>query len=502
MQFFTLRQGIKTIRLDQRESPIGVAACHSGKMNRPPILTILDLIGDPVEPADFPEAHLRFRNQRWAEAIGLGGLDDADWTRHFARFEPLPGNLPHPLALRYHGHQFGTYNPELGDGRGFLFAQLEAPDGKMLDLGTKGSGQTPWSRQGDGRLTLKGAVREVLASSYLEALGVTTSKTFSVIETGEQLHRGDEPSPTRSAVLVRLLHSHIRFGSFQRLAWLKDAAGMARLLEHCVDTYHPGARRADVSEMTTAFLTQVSEATARMVAQWMAAGFVHGVMNTDNFNITGETFDFGPYRFLPVSDPNFTAAYFDQSGLYRFGRQPTQAAWALQQLASALLLLASAEELTEALASFQPTYQQAFARHTLFLLGLQDGPDPEEDLTFLQTFYGWMTTSGAGWAQTFFDWFGGEASLARAAASPQAELYAAADFAPVRKALLAHQPDRPERLAHAYFQADRPVSLVIDEIEALWAPIAETDDWQAFEAKLAAIDSLGNAIGTIANIAT
>lgn len=469
-------------------------------MTRPPILDIADMVGDPVAPADFPKTVLRYRNQRWADQVGLGGLSDPDWISHFARFDPLAGNLPEPLALRYHGHQFGTYNPQLGDGRGFLFAQLEGPDGRTLDLGTKGSGQTPYSRQGDGRLTLKGAVREVLASSYLEALGVSTSKTFSVVETGEELHRGDEPSPTRSAVLVRLLHSHIRFGSFQRLAWMEDHAGLERLLDHCVTTYHPGARRAETSEMTAAFITEVSEATARMVAQWMAAGFVHGVMNTDNFNITGETFDFGPYRLLPVSDPNFTAAYFDETGLYRFGRQPTQAGWALQQLASALLPLASVDELTAALASFQDVYQTAFARHTLFLLGLRDGPNLAGDLTFLQTFYGWMTASEASWAQTFFDWFGGLESQDRAAGSPQAGLYAEAEFAPVREMLLAREPDRPERLQHTYFQASRPVSLVIDEIENLWTPIAEDDDWGRFEKKLASIEKLGGALRTIADV--
>ena len=124
--------------------------------------------------------------------------------------------------MRYHGHQFRVYNPDLGDGRGFLFAQLrEAGTGRLLDLGTKGSGQTPWSRTADGRLTLKGGVREVLAAEMLEALGVPTSRAFSLIETGEALQRNDEPSPTRSAVLTRLSHSHIRFGTFQRHAYLR-----------------------------------------------------------------------------------------------------------------------------------------------------------------------------------------------------------------------------------------------------------------------------------------
>jgi uncharacterized protein YdiU (UPF0061 family) len=145
---------------------------------------------DPVEPALFPEHRQRFRNRRWDARVGLSGLTDAEWIEHFGRFAPLPDNLPEPLALRYHGHQFQTYNPDLGDGRGFLFAQmLDVEDGRLLDLGTKGSGQTPWSRSGDGRLTLKGGVREVLATELLEALGVYTSKTLSLVETGEALER-------------------------------------------------------------------------------------------------------------------------------------------------------------------------------------------------------------------------------------------------------------------------------------------------------------------------
>ena len=204
-----------------------------------------DAFFDIVRPADFPETRLRFRNDRWAARVGLADLSDAEWTRHFGRFEPLPDNLPEPLALRYHGHQFRAYNPDLGDGRGFLFAQLrDETDGRLLDLGTKGSGTTPWSRQGDGRLTLKGGLREILATEMLEALGVYTSKSFSLIETGEALIRGDEPSPTRSAVLVRLSHSHIRIGSFQRLAALGQFAEMRRLVDHCIAHFWPEAAEA------------------------------------------------------------------------------------------------------------------------------------------------------------------------------------------------------------------------------------------------------------------
>ena len=177
------------------------------------ISEIADFIADPVAAADFPEHRLRWRHHGAATEVGLSGLSDNEWIAHFGRFEPLSGTLAQPLALRYHGHQFRVYNSDIGDGRGFLFAQMRDGAGRLMDLGTKGSGQTPHSRFGDGRLTLKGGVREILATEMLEALGVETSRTFSLIETGEALHRGDEPSPTRSAVMVRLNHGHIRIGS-------------------------------------------------------------------------------------------------------------------------------------------------------------------------------------------------------------------------------------------------------------------------------------------------
>src|SRR5688500_5474594 len=241
------------------------------------ILELGEAFYDPVRAADFPHAILRFRNDRWAAAVGLGGLSDEEWVRHFGRFEPLPDNLGQPLALRYHGHQFRVYNPEIGDGRGFLFAQMRDGVDRLLDLGTKGSGQTPWSRDGDGRLTLKGAVREILATAMLEAQGVHTSKTFSVIETGEALFRGDEPSPTRSAVLVRLSHGHIRIGTFQRLAALGEREHMAELVDYCLETYPgPAAPEAD-DNRAAVLLHQVVERLADLAASYMASGFIHGV---------------------------------------------------------------------------------------------------------------------------------------------------------------------------------------------------------------------------------
>ncbi len=188
-------------------------------------------------------------------------------------------------------------------------------------------------------------MREVLATEMLEAQGVYTSKSLSLVETGEDLVRHDEPSPTRGAVLVRLNHGHIRIGSFQRQAALGDEDALRRLLDYSVRTYIPEARAADAADRAAAFLAAVCARVARLGAQWMAAGFVHGVLNTDNINITGESFDYGPWRWLPTYDPAFTAAYFDESGLYAYGRQPETLQWNLTRLAECLLPLADKDAL-------------------------------------------------------------------------------------------------------------------------------------------------------------
>ncbi|WP_160000756.1 protein adenylyltransferase SelO family protein, partial [Roseomonas sp. 18066] len=401
---------------------------------------------DVVAAAEFPRHVTRFRNQPWAEALGLGALTEAEWTDHFGRFQPLPGSFEAPLALRYHGHQFRSFNPQLGDGRGFLFAQLQEEGGRLLDLGTKGSGTTPWSRGADGRLTLKGGVREVLAAQLLEAQGVDTSKPFSLIETGENLVRQDEPSPTRSAVLVRLSHSHVRIGSFQRLAFNRDTDGAQRLMDYCLDTYLPEAAGRD----PTAFLEAVMRRVARTGAQWMAAGFVHGVLNTDNINITGESFDYGPWRFLPTYDPNFTAAYFDHNGLYAYGRQPQTLLWNLARLAECLLPLSSMDALQGVLEGFAPAFEAAWTAAWLQRLGLRSlGQEADTQLCVLWESF--LQESQAPFEQAVFDWQGGLASGVRAGASPEAAHYATPAFAAVKERLEDFRAVDTTRLEHPYF---------------------------------------------------
>ncbi|WP_137178767.1 protein adenylyltransferase SelO [Roseomonas sp. AR75] len=452
---------------------------------------------DPVAAARFPTQILRWRNQRWAARVGLDGLTDAEWVAHFGKFEPLPGSFETPMALRYHGHQFRSYNPDLGDGRGFLFAQLhDLRDGRLLDLGTKGSGRTPYHRGADGRLTLKGGVREVLATEMLEAQGVYTSKSFSLVETGEALERHDEPSPTRAAVLVRLSHSHIRIGTFQRFAFHKDTDAIARLVAHCCTHYISEARRDDAGAQVVAFFEAVVRRVARMGAQWMAAGFVHGVLNTDNTNITGESFDYGPWRWAPTYKPDFTAAYFDYGGLYALARQPEALLWNLARLGACLLPLAEEAPLQAALESFQDALQDEFRAKVLWRLGLASAGG-ERDGALVAALYQFLLDSQAPIDQVFFDWRGGAHSVDRAARSPIATTYAEDAFAPVRALLLEQPPSSAANLDHPYFAArSAPCSMLIEEVEAIWAPIAEADDWSRFHAKIADIALMAEAMGS------
>ena len=425
---------------------------------------------DPVEAADFPKTLLRYRDDVAAASIGLT-LTDADWIKHFGRFEVLPDNLTEPLALRYHGHQFQNYNPDLGDGRGFLFAQMRGADGRLMDLGTKGSGQTPWSRAGDGRLTLLGGVREVLATRYLETLGVNTSKTMSLTETGESLQRGDEPSPTRSAVMVRLNHSHIRFGSFQRQAFFNHTDNLEKLTEYCLRHYHTDAEGPD------GLLRAAAISSADMVASWMAGGFVHGVMNTDNMNITGESFDYGPYRFLPTLRSDHTAAYFDYNKLYAFAKQPEIMYWNLGQLAQSLSLICDDKKLIAALEDYAPAYRDALRKHMFRRLAISP-KEQEKDIAFIMQTFRFLENSQCSWPQFFHDWQGGAGQLKRAKSSPNSDYYSGEEFTDWLTAFGGFEA------AGEAARSEKPATLLYEEIGALWAPIDEHDAWSAFEAKL------------------
>ena len=454
----------------------------------------------PVKAAQFPRHQLRYRNHAAAKSVGLDDLDDASWVQHFGHFQPLNGSFLEPLALCYHGHQFGHYNPDLGDGRGFLFAQMRDQQERLMDLGTKGSGTTPFSRSADGRLTLKGAVREILATEMLTALNVTTSQSFSVIETGEQLERNDEPSPTRSAVLVRLSHSHIRIGSFQRLAYMDDICGIEMLARHVARHYFGVMSKtelakgnngldadAPLTELLPALLSHVADSIADTAGRWLAAGFVHGVLNTDNFNITGESFDYGPWRFLPSFEPGLTAAYFDQTGRYAYGRQSDAALWAVCRLADCFVKLVPQKNLEDSLAAFYPLLEARLAKQMQWRLGVVfDEEDSARDAELTRCIFGAAKQSQCGFDQMFHDLYGGKARV---------DGYDSDCWRSILEVLQDAKPRNSVALDHPHFQSASALSMTIDEVEAIWAPIAASDDWSLLSDKIVAIHQMRHAYG-------
>jgi uncharacterized protein YdiU (UPF0061 family) len=444
---------------------------------------------DDVVAANFPQQILRFRNDDVLLQLGLDPqqVSDNDFVEAFGKFE----HPPHPfLALRYHGYQFGEYNPALGDGRGFLYGQVRGTDGELYDFGTKGSGRTPYSRGGDGMLTLKGGVREVLAAEALHRMGVRTSRCLSMVETGLDLWRGDEPSPTRSAVMVRFSRSHIRFGTFERLNYIKRPDLIRKLLDHVITYYYPHLLTVAATDRYLQFYDELVQRIARLVAQWMAAGFCHAVLNTDNMSITGESFDYGPYAFLPTYNPEFTAAYFDHYGRYSYGNQPGICKLNLELLQQPLSAVIDKTEMSATLAKFEEYYFPYYKQLMLQKLGLDGAQTPARDELLVATLQ-LLSDTQVGYHQFFF------------------ELAQAFDrrWRHDRNVILNETELMPEIMANSGYQnwlqlyhrvlSELPESaiatvgdtltrsnpqtiLLRPQIEAIWEPISQDNNWEPF----------------------
>ena len=440
---------------------------------------------DVVAAAEFPAHILRFRNDDLLPLLGLNpqAVTDQDFIAAFGLFQ----SNQNFLALRYHGYQFGEYNSALGDGRGFLYGQVRGTDRQLYDLGTKGSGTTPYSRGGDGRLTLKGGVREVIAAEALHRAGVRTSRCLSLVETGEGLWRGDEPSPTRSAVMIRFQQSHIRFGTFERLHFFDRKDLIAPLLDYVIEQYY--GHLNDQSDRYARFYAELVQRVAELAAQWMSAGFCHAVLNTDNMAITGESFDYGPFAFIPTLDPRFTAAYFDHYGRYSYANQPAVCQWNLEMLQRPLSRVVAQAELDAGLEPFWNHYRQTYRDRMLNKLGFAPDSDPKFDellkltLKFLQEsqisypdFFADLATQFApGWREDSQNIFpqvnAANSELAtlwdqwklmyfdRLLNLPETELTAIADR------LRQHNPTTVPT---------RPL------IESAWQLVTEADDWSGF----------------------
>jgi uncharacterized protein YdiU (UPF0061 family) len=283
-------------------------------------------------------------------------------------------------------------------------------------------------------------------------------------------------------VLVRLQHSHIRIGTFQRLAYFQEADNIARLTDYCLRCYYPGEERGPGA--AGRLLARVTEQAARLAASYIAAGFVHGVLNTDNIAITCESFDYGPWRWTPYWDGGFTAAYFDHVGLYAFGRQPEAIHWNLVQLGSCLALIAPAEELEPALDLYIPAFQDALRRAICKRLGVVPrGLDA--DTALLAAIETGLARRTVTIDRFFFDWRGG-----RLRGSGE-ESYGDA-FADFRTLAADYEPSGA--LDHPYWSDAAPCSMHIEEVEAIWAAIDRDDDWGPLEAKVAAIRRMGEAL--------
>ncbi len=445
---------------------------------------------DEVAAAEFPCHHLRFRNDPLLPILGLDPqtVTDADFIQAFGKFV---GIRPF-LALRYHGYQFGEYNSRLGDGRGFLYGQVRGTDGELYDFGTKGSGTTPYSRGADGRLTLKGGVREVLAAEALQGLGVRTSRCLSLIETGERLWRGDEPSPTRSSVMVRMSRSHIRFGTFERLRYFKRRDLIKALLDHVIDYYYPHLwQQQDRVEQYCQFYAELVKRVAELAAQWMAAGFCHAVLNTDNMSITGESFDYGPYAFIPTYNPVFTAAYFDYYGRYSYGNQPSICRLNLEMLQQPLGMVIPVDELEAWLAAYNHHYHQTYRQLMLNKLGFEQVDEAQGDSLFKGTIELLQETQVGYHAffteltQQFHPTWRDDAS----------QIFAQASFchSAEQQVLLARwrelyhhllqdlSTDELEKMAERLQEKNPKTALLRPVIEEVWTAIDREDNWQPFD---------------------
>jgi uncharacterized protein YdiU (UPF0061 family) len=334
-----------------------------------------------VPPAKAPGPALVRVNDALAGELGI----DAAWLRGPDGLEFLSGREiaegSDPIALAYAGHQFGNFVPQLGDGRAILLGEVVDTRGRRRDIQLKGAGRTPFSRSGDGRAVLGPVLREYLVSEAMAALGIPTTRALAAVTTGEPVMR---ETLLPGAVLTRVAASHIRVGTFQFFAARGDREALGLLADHAITRHYPAAAAA--ARPYRALLDAVIAAQADLVARWLLVGFIHGVMNTDNMSISGETIDYGPCAFMDHYDPATVFSSIDRMGRYAYGNQPRIAHWNLARLAEAMLpLLADDEDAAladaqEALTAFAPAFETAYHIGLIRKLGLSASRGDDIDL--------------------------------------------------------------------------------------------------------------------------
>ncbi len=339
-------------------------------------------------------------NEAVATELGL----DPEWLASDAGLAMLAGNATpdpmRPIAMAYAGHQFGNFVPQLGDGRAILLGERLDRQGRRFDIQLKGAGPTPFSRNGDGRAAIGPVIREYVVSEAMAALGVPTTRALAAVTTGDPVHR---EAPLPGAILARVARGHIRVGTFEYFACRRDTEGVRALADYAIARLHPEAAEADAPYL--ALLESVVRAQAELVAHWLGLGFIHGVMNTDNTSIAGETIDYGPCAFLDTYDPDQVFSSIDHGRRYAYGRQPAIASWNVTRFAETLLSLLDGDEdarvaaATAALEGFEPAFQAAWRGRLRNKLGFAEFDAPAEALTtaLLEA----MATQKADFTRTF-----------------------------------------------------------------------------------------------------
>ncbi|MDK9783091.1 YdiU family protein [Vibrio sp. B172a] len=309
-------------------------------------------------------------NGEFAQQFGLPATENEELLNVFAgqkEFAPFA-----PLAMKYAGHQFGVYNPDLGDGRGLLLAEMQHQDGTWFDIHLKGAGLTPYSRMGDGRAVLRSTIREYLCSEAMAALGIPTTRALGMMDSDTPVYR---EKMEYGALLIRVAETHIRFGHFEHFFYTNQLAEQKLLADKVIEWHFPECSQAE--KPYAAMFESVVEKTAEMIAYWQAYGFAHGVMNTDNMSILGQTFDYGPFGFLDDYDPNYICNHSDYQGRYAFEQQPRIALWNLSALAHSLSPLVQREDLEAALGKFEVRLSQKFSELMRAKLGLHTKVDED-----------------------------------------------------------------------------------------------------------------------------
>ena len=329
-----------------------------------------------MDPDAVPQPELLAWNSELAGQLGLENLpeDRAALARYFAGNEPLTG--AQPIAQAYAGHQFGGFSPQLGDGRAVLLGEIVDAAGERFDLQLKGSGRTPFSRGGDGKSWLGPVLREYILSEAMFRLGVPTTRALAAVATGETVYR-EEPLP--GAVFTRVASSHIRVGTFQFFAARQDADAVRTLADYAINRHYPEAQEAD--DPYLAFFNGVLLRQAELIAHWMSLGFIHGVMNTDNTTISGETIDYGPAAYLDEFSFRKKFSSIDQQGRYAYVNQPAIGQWNLARFAETLLLLdVPVEAFEEALGTYPAIYQDRYTALMRQKFGLKDADENDQAL--------------------------------------------------------------------------------------------------------------------------